>query len=490
MIVTQKHLIKRQTIELRIPRSGQAHQLQAEVSRVYRQRIIPLIDRYCNELSAPDRLHRIDLLELDLGAIDHEHLEADFVAKVGPALRLALAAQIEAQDQAGASSDRTAHTRSQLELLACFARTGSLPWWADATLPRLVDECLQHLLAKMPEALRRLLEQLVREPPALQRLVLQIGDARLAELAGLLIPSFNTSLTQDAPAFVQLLQQCAGAINCPVGRLRQSAWRNLLHVAGVGGPQYGTPEALYRAILKRVAVDVGTSYDALIAALQHIVQTDGTTIRRELKDALDGLAQDGSRATSVAAGPEEQAASSPSPAEPELDLGFSDADALYIGNAGLVILWPFLGHFFAHVGLLEDKQFRDVAAQHRAVGLLQYLATGDALFPEYLLPLNKALCGMEVTEVFEFGEPLLETEAEECTNLLSAVIAQAPILRDMSPSGLRGSFLLRQGQLSTRDGQWLLRVERETHDIVLDRFPWGVSIVRLPWMKAMMQVEW
>ena len=47
-----------------------------------------------------------------------------------------------------------------------------------------------------------------------------------------------------------------------------------------------------------------------------------------------------------------------------LDLRFSDTDERYIGNAGLVILWPFLGNFFARLGLLADKQFQD-AGYHR-----------------------------------------------------------------------------------------------------------------------------
>jgi hypothetical protein len=180
----------------------------------------------------------------------------------------------------------------------------------------------------------------------------------------------------------------------------------------------------------------------------------------------------------------------PEVAEPAIDLSFSEADELYIGNAGLVILWPFLSHFFTRLDLLAEHQFKDAAARQRAVGLLQHLATAEPAFPEYLLPLNKVLCGMTLTEVFDFGPPLSDTEAEECTDLLQAIIAQAPILRDMSAAGFRGTFLLRRGMLSERDGAWLLRVERESYDIVLDRFPWGWEWVKLPWMAAPLRVEW
>jgi hypothetical protein len=177
-------------------------------------------------------------------------------------------------------------------------------------------------------------------------------------------------------------------------------------------------------------------------------------------------------------------------AEQERDPGFGTADEVYISNAGLVILWPFLSQFFARLELLDGKQFRDQAARQRAIALLQHSATGDLACPEYMLPLNKVLCGLEPADLFDMLEPLQEAEMDECANLLAAVIAQAPVLRSMSPSGFQGTFLLRQGVLSTRDGIWLLRVERQTYDIVLERFPWGWEWVKLPWMDAPLRVEW
>jgi hypothetical protein len=180
-----------------------------------------------------------------------------------------------------------------------------------------------------------------------------------------------------------------------------------------------------------------------------------------------------------------------SESETDVDFGFSDADEAYITNAGLVILWPFLVRFFERLGLSEGRRFKDVAAPHRGVRLLQYLADpNQEPPPEYLLLLNKVLCGMAVDEVFDFGAPVTEDENEECSRFLAAVIEQAPILHNMSIPGFRATFLLRKGQLSTRDGAWLLRVARETYDVVLDRFPWSVAWVKLPWMEAPMHVEW
>ena len=97
---------------------------------------------------------------------------------------------------------------------------------------------------------------------------------------------------------------------------------------------------------------------------------------------------------------------------------------------------------------------------------------------------------MEPEAVFLLELPLSAEEMSECELLLSAVIEHAPILHNMSITGFRGTFLLRQGILSQRDGAWLLRVERETYDIVLERFPWSVDWIKLPWMAAPLRVEW
>ena len=70
-MITQKHLIKRFVLELTVADSGEAYQLQEEVSRICRRRLVPIIDEHCSAVSAPDRIDRIDSLEIDLGTLDH-----------------------------------------------------------------------------------------------------------------------------------------------------------------------------------------------------------------------------------------------------------------------------------------------------------------------------------------------------------------------------------------------------------------------------------
>ena len=173
-----------------------------------------------------------------------------------------------------------------------------------------------------------------------------------------------------------------------------------------------------------------------------------------------------------------------------LDSSFGDSDRVEVNSAGLVLLVRFLDRLLDRLELVDRDGFVSTEAQHRAVGLLHFLATGDRTPTEYLTTLDKVLCGMRISDVLEFGEPVTDSEAEECSDLLAAVIEHAGVFGDLSPDGLRGTFLFRRGVLAAEDGLWVLRVAREPYDVVLDRLPWNFEWLAFPRMRAPMRIEW
>ncbi|HBG06524.1 MAG: hypothetical protein A2075_00175 [Geobacteraceae bacterium GWC2_58_44] len=163
-------------------------------------------------------------------------------------------------------------------------------------------------------------------------------------------------------------------------------------------------------------------------------------------------------------------------------------EGLYVGHAGLVLLHPFLPRFFAALGIADEDR---LLQPERALCLLYYLATGQPAAPEYELVLPKILCGIPLPEPVSADLALSGPEKEEAMALLEAVIAHWDALRSSSCDELRGAFLVRPGKVSLRDdGDWLLQVEAQTCDILLDQLRWGLSMVKLPWMKRMLWVEW
>jgi hypothetical protein len=163
---------------------------------------------------------------------------------------------------------------------------------------------------------------------------------------------------------------------------------------------------------------------------------------------------------------------------------------IYIHNAGLVLLHPLLPHFFSRLGLTEKARFIDLAAQHRAAHLLQYLVDGSGDHPEQLLTLNKILCDLPMEDTLPLAFTVTETERVLADELIEVLRRQWEKLKNTSPEGLRQSFLQRKGSLtSSRDG-WRLQVEQKGFDMLLQHLPWSWSLIRLPWMHKILYTEW
>ncbi|MBD2194826.1 MULTISPECIES: contractile injection system tape measure protein [Calothrix] len=163
---------------------------------------------------------------------------------------------------------------------------------------------------------------------------------------------------------------------------------------------------------------------------------------------------------------------------------------LYVNQAGIVLLHPFLTVYLDAVGLLDGESFRDELAQQTAIYLLHYLATKQTDAPEYELVLPKLLCGWPLDEPVSRGLDLPATALTEGENLLQTVINYWEALKSTSPDGLREGFLQRAGKLTQADGNWKLQVEQQAIDILLGRLPWGLSMVKLPMMDDILIVEW
>lgn len=599
----QRHVILRQTIELAVDRQELAWPLQQRVGEIMRG-AHTLIESCCDELSSADSLYRIESLEIDLGNLDFNRLEQDMLDKLSEALRRGLAEHIRDQE----TSPIPVRTVSRLELISHFARTGTLPWWADASLSEQLAENFDCLLSDAPVLLARQIAELLNETPALRRIVSHFSDRRLTALIMLKAPNLGDFPLQLCQALLKLPRYLPVRMATPSSRFRAQIWEWMLLQTFIHTQASNDPVSFSRAVLINLAAQHQLTYSVLAAAfkqlaittdnLASIVQWVANLLADELthdQAAVEAVArqadhpsvshadqtldkqvfialqqwlephgacpawltswpkplQDALFKQLSALGDQlpsslEQmwlwmhaAESEPAPLwlqswpqmlreeliaqldpqakhTPALEQAnpwaakqmvdsdvaaswdmplyqqssFSDADLIYLENAGLVILWPFLKTFFERIGLLEQGDFSDDCARQRGIALMHYLTTANSDIQEYQLPLNKVLCGVPPDWLFEADMDLSEEDRAECQQLLAAVIDSAPILNHISIAGFQGSFLIRAGVLEVRDGNWLLRVERETHDLVLDRFPWSFSWVKLPWMPTALQVEW
>lgn len=165
-------------------------------------------------------------------------------------------------------------------------------------------------------------------------------------------------------------------------------------------------------------------------------------------------------------------------------------EGMYIPNAGLILVHPFLGTLFRRLGLWDGAGFASLAARQRAIFLLHFLVTGEKSAPEYLLVFPKMLCGYALEMPVPGEMELTDEECDEALVLLENVVLRWEKLGNTSLEGLREGFLQRNGKLYDKGGRLCLLVESSGIDVLLDFLPWNISLVKLPWLKDILYVEW
>jgi hypothetical protein len=56
---------------------------------------------------------------------------------------------------------------------------------------------------------------------------------------------------------------------------------------------------------------------------------------------------------------------------------------------------------------------------------------------------------------------------------------------------LQEGFIQREGKITRKNNDWHLLIEKKAQDILLNRLPWGISLIHLPWLgKSNLYVKW
>ncbi len=359
------------------------------------------------------------------------------------------------------------------------------------------------------------------------------GSASAAERAAL-VRHFATLADHDDPALIAWIDarrsdpraRARWAALLPVEALARlvrllvpggvQLWLDAAAMLGTAARRsatFGTPAPdpvrLWTILLDLVAERDAPSPAAGVALLvDRLAGSDPERGERLRRDAVRLAQNGGHRAAAAAlrraAPPEPPVAaqprarlSSPTAAdddEDEAPMPPESDDAIFIGNAGLILFGPYLPTLFDRLGLLSetDKGPRivDPDAMSRGVHLLQYLVDGRCDAPEPELVLNKLLCGLPTAQPIAAS---IEPGADDiaiCDGLIAAVIANWPILGNASPAALRETFLQREGRLIHGADRWDLRVQRRTVDVLVDQLPWSIATLYHRWMSEAVHVTW
>lgn len=165
-------------------------------------------------------------------------------------------------------------------------------------------------------------------------------------------------------------------------------------------------------------------------------------------------------------------------------------EGIYVPYAGIVLLHPFLPPLFENLGLTENGRWTSLGQVQKAVHLLAYLATGQTYCPEYDMGLFKLLCGEPTDLLVDSQLSLSSSEMEEADDVLSAALDHWRALKTDSHDALRTAFIHRDGKFSHGDDSCEIIVEQKAQDVLLNSLPWGLSMIKLPWLTQLIRIVW
>ena len=524
------HRIRRLRFRVRARSKADAFTLRARFRAELDQTLQPALSRIFDELAPGNEVLHLPRLEIHARVTSLEEL-ADVLPDL---VRRELGDRLRTPAPSGPSAStglvrRTSVERSRLEALLHYLETGSLPW-SDATWVRPADAARPDPLP-LEEALAAASALRAAAPfdrPALSRwfrlLQLVAEDAWGSLARALALPPAPPAPRATAPARGTPppppredgddLAQAVAALAAASAFLSRHA-RLTLAAAAITSVRAGADRAASGALFLAIVAEAlgGTRpVPALVAVLPEearplftrLLPEPDPTPPPDRTAASSSPAAPGPAETQRALAPSGARAPAPEPAAREPDalvraiLGPPPDHAaeqpfgVLVASAGLVLLHPYLARFFGAAGI--ERPARGAippASLPRAAALLLYLATGEDEAPEHELAFIRILLGLAPAEPLPIGAGLLgPADRDEAEALLQAVIGHWGALGGTSPAGLRASFLARPGLVREDENGFRLQVEPASFDVLLRALPWGISIVRLPWMTKPIFAEW
>ena len=240
-----------------------------------------------------------------------------------------------------------------------------------------------------------------------------------------------------------------------------------------------TPETIFHALFEEFLNHFNIDAETFVAQTEAVKPT----FNAKQKDLIKAITQ-------------KSIISKPSKTREELTvveetvIDIDNEESVYINNAGLIIVWPFLKTLFSKLGYTEGREFKDDYSLQKAILLLQYIVFGAVHVDETNLVLNKIMCGVAPDFFVDTSIELNDMDKNIGDSMLTAVTKNWEQLNTSNIQTLREYFLKRDGVLKKMNENYMLNVEGNTFDVLLKSIPWNILMLQTEYMDNRLIVEW
>jgi len=459
-----QHIIKKQIINLSVDKKMDAFDLQQKVSDEYWSRIVPLLQKTFDAASSEEETISLDRLEIDLGIISVKEIErGSFEEQVFKKID----EQLTALKYEAASKIKVTKESRQLSISGqwiYYMQHGYLPW----NVSRINEDWYKNALESFASdsiAINNLRNLINNDHNSIERIVFQNQEDFLKSLIETLTAENQNTLPEQINEIAELIfsdEKNKSQFNSTEKKeLKLKLWQQVLKCAASSETNLKSSKIVGLLLINNFPLeDMGMKKmnDFLLKNKIAPVLLKQVIKEKEFKEPRDN----------------EQI----------------NEEGIFVTNAGIILLHPFLNSFFTNLHLVNEDSFVNGISHQKALYLLHYLATGNSKPEEHELVIPKILCAypleIPVNHLIEFTA----NELKEVESLMTSAIGQWEILKRTSPDGLREGFLKRNGKLFMKRERMNLQIEASSIDMLLDHLPWNLSMIKLPWMHDILKVEW
>ena len=479
------HIIERQLFEINMVDRNNPSQVKEKLSSYCSQKLLPAIETLFDKQVKSDRIYRAGRIVIDVGRLPVENWENRLIEHVLDKLSFYLSSAVSVS---GTTDSATMTEESNvmvgvkkeeeiIESVFRFLETGTLPWYSSIRNNKDLDEAFLEI-TREKAVLENLIRLFQKNKNVLERFVMQAGDVLMIDI--LKKKNIEKSTISEISVRWEPYFDIAGI--SPQEQQLKIYVALFLHLDEPGTLR--NPESRAKYIARQFSLD---QLRIISSALNHKtnIHLDDSNLNREIRKLISSKKKTENKPGSLIK--EHRIAGT---VEKSSEAGTQIEESWYISNSGLVLFNPFLKSLFEKLGYQEKDIWVSTEMQQHAVHLLQYLVTGEESKAEFDLVLNKILTGYQLGKPLPKNIVLDQPVKKEADVLVEAMIGHWKALKNTSIKGLRTTFLQREGKLTRKTGGWLLQVEQKTVDILLEKIPWGFSVIKTPWMQKLMHVEW
>ncbi|MDH5032600.1 contractile injection system tape measure protein [Chryseobacterium cucumeris] len=477
----QNHIIQKVFLEITVNNKEKALRIKDDINSFLSIDVFPEIEKHIKALEDKLAGHTLQIPRLELNVeVTSSALNTELKGQIAELFKDELSEitkPVETPHQVTESDAKSYvidHQEKMLKALIYFLEKGTMPWWSsESNAMSVLEPAVFDRLISVAGFQKSIISALSKENVR-NRLINQFSNEQIAQLCLAVLKNKKLTINLE-PGTIRRLSKLSHVDRNAIWNLVFSVISEYLNTSDNQPREY-----LLQAISTIEQIGLSTTNNH--QNRKTIVKIFPFITENEISENIrtNAAGQPENAGTSIETIQEKNAI---------IQEDVNQNEGQYIQNAGLILIHPFIRPLFEHCELLDAKT-QQLIDPELCAHLLHYIATGKTNAPEYDMIFEKFLCNIPIHQTINRHIKLSRKHKSQAKKVIESVQYNWAPMKKSSVALLQNEFFQRTGKLVITDSDDTLIVERKTQDILLEKLSWGIGLVKLPWQKKFIFVNW